>query len=78
MKALCRWEDKKADPNRYRLREGKREKVQRLVRSREDLVDIMYLTNPAMLDVAKIYKGSSLSGGVSSLNRSLITTPKFI
>lgn len=72
-----RWRDKKANPNKYKLREGEREEVQRLVRSGEDVVDVMYLTSSLMFDAVEIYRGSLFSKGVFNLNRNYVSVVKF-
>ncbi|GKV21427.1 hypothetical protein SLEP1_g31408 [Rubroshorea leprosula] len=50
MEELCRWKGKKANPNKYKLSEGE-EQVERLKRVEGEVMDIMNLTNPKMLEI---------------------------
>ncbi|GKV03522.1 hypothetical protein SLEP1_g15810 [Rubroshorea leprosula] len=61
---LPAWKAKKTKQNNYRLNEDEVEEVEKLVREDGDVVDILFLTSPKAIEVAKLYGPSSLSEGL--------------
>ncbi|GKV28775.1 hypothetical protein SLEP1_g37781 [Rubroshorea leprosula] len=58
---LSRWKGKRRNPNQYRLGEVEKDEVKRLERGGGELANIMYLTNPEVVESSGIYGRSSLS-----------------
>ncbi|GKV17253.1 hypothetical protein SLEP1_g27784 [Rubroshorea leprosula] len=58
---LSRWKGKRRNPNQYRLGEVEKDEVKMLERGGGELANIMYLTNPEVVESSGIYGRSSLS-----------------
>ncbi|GKV35104.1 hypothetical protein SLEP1_g43417 [Rubroshorea leprosula] len=58
---LSAWKAKKTKQNNYKLNEDEVEEVEKLVREKGDVVDILYLTSPQAMEAAELYGPSSLS-----------------
>ncbi|GKV15179.1 hypothetical protein SLEP1_g25981 [Rubroshorea leprosula] len=58
---LSAWKAKKTKQNNYKLNEDEVEEVEKLVREKGDVVDILYLTSAKAIEVAELYGPSSLS-----------------
>ncbi|GKU97679.1 hypothetical protein SLEP1_g10789 [Rubroshorea leprosula] len=63
MAELNRQNRRKDNPNKYSLSVGEGEEVERLEMRGMEVMDIMHLTSPEVLEAAEIYRPSSLSGG---------------
>ncbi|GKV17767.1 hypothetical protein SLEP1_g28228 [Rubroshorea leprosula] len=57
---LFAWKAKKTKQNNYKLNEDEVEEMKKLVREDGDVVDILYLTSPEVIDAAELYGPSSL------------------
>ncbi|GKV01944.1 hypothetical protein SLEP1_g14450 [Rubroshorea leprosula] len=57
---LNKWKGKKLNPNKYQLGEVETDEVERLDKVGRELVDIMYLTSPNVVESSGIYERSSL------------------
>ncbi|GKV06871.1 hypothetical protein SLEP1_g18693 [Rubroshorea leprosula] len=61
VRALVSWKAKRANQNRFSLNGDEEEEVRKLVRKREDELNIMDLTNAACIEAAELYGPSALS-----------------
>ncbi|GKV23673.1 hypothetical protein SLEP1_g33375 [Rubroshorea leprosula] len=61
IKELSRWKGKRRNPNHYQLGKVEKDEVERLERGGGELMNIMYLTSPEVVESSGIYGRSSLS-----------------
>ncbi|GKV24322.1 hypothetical protein SLEP1_g33949 [Rubroshorea leprosula] len=61
MESLATWKAKKANQNKYSLNRDEEEEIEKLVRKKGDIVDIMFLTSSDAIEADELYGPSALS-----------------